>query len=72
MVKVITIIKSVNFVTEHNFVTTTNNFWLGLDRFLLMISIFLKQTANEINFSHEETVSSGPFWRSRIRYFSED
>jgi hypothetical protein len=33
-------VKSGNFVTEHNFVTTASNFWSGLVRLLLNISNF--------------------------------
>ncbi len=33
-------VKSGNFVTEHNFVTTAYTFWLSLVRLLLIISNF--------------------------------
>jgi hypothetical protein len=36
-------VKSGNFVTEHNFVTTAYNFWSGLARLLLIISNFCEK-----------------------------
>ncbi len=49
-----TTVKSPNFVTEHNFVTTSKNVCKRPFRFLFKISsLFKKHNANEIIFSFE-------------------